>query len=74
MIVCRRGFDTGVLTYILQFGECTIHRMFVESVVFMKAIFSCLNLKPDDGVLPCSMPEIFNKTGHGLTDIIIRCF
>ena len=38
-------------------------------VVFVKAtkgIFSCLNLKPDDGSLPYNMPELFNKTGHGL--------
>ena len=39
--------------------------------VFVKAIFSCLNLKPDDGFLPYNMPELFNKTGHGLTDIVI---
>ena len=37
----------------------------------MKVIFSCLSLKPDDGFLPHSMPEIFNKTGHGLKGIII---
>ena len=35
----------------------------------MKAIFSCLNLKPDDGFLPYNMTEVFNKTRHGLTDI-----
>ena len=37
----------------------------------MEAIFSSLNLKYDDGFLPYSMPEVFTKTGHGLTDIII---
>ena len=37
----------------------------------MKAIFSCLYLKPDDGFLLYNMPEVFNKTGHGLTNIII---
>ena len=38
----------------------------------MEAIFSCLlNLKPVDGFLVYSMPEVFNKTGHDLTDIII---
>ena len=37
----------------------------------MKAMFSCLNLKPDDGFLPHNMPELFNKTQHGLTDIVI---
>ena len=45
--------------------------IFAAWVVFMKAIFLCLNLKLDEGLLPYSMPEVFNKTGHGLTDIII---
>ena len=45
--------------------------IFAAWVVFMKAIFLCLNLKFDEGLLPYSMPEVFNKTGHGLTDIII---
>ena len=40
-------------------------------VVFVKAIFSSLNLKPDDGFWPYNIPELFNKTGHGLTDIVI---
>ena len=37
----------------------------------MKQIFSCLNLKPDDGFLPSNMPEVFNKTGHGFTNVIV---
>ena len=37
----------------------------------MEAIFSCLNLKSDDGFLRYKMPEVFNKTGHDLTDIRI---
>ena len=61
----------GVLAYMLQFVESTINRIFVVSVVFIKAIFSCLNLKPDDDVfLSYGMPEIFDKTRHGLTNII----
>ena len=44
--------------------------MFVAWVVFVKAIFSCLNLKPDDGFLRYNMSELF-KTGHGLTGIVI---
>ena len=59
--VSRHGFHNGVIAYILQFGESTAHIIFVEWVVFVKAIFSCLNLKP----------EVFNKTGYDLTDIII---
>ena len=45
--------------------------MFVARVVFMKAIFSCLNLKPDDRFLSYNMPEVYHKTGHGLTGMII---
>ena len=51
--------------------EIAIHRVFIAWVVFVKAIFRCLNLKPDDGFLPYNMPEVFNKTGYGLTDIVI---
>ena len=36
-----------------------------------EVIILCLNLKPDDGCLPCNMPELFNKTGNGLADIVI---
>ena len=37
--------------------------------IFGKAIFSCLNLKSDDGFLPYNMAKAFNKTGHGHTGI-----
>ena len=43
----------------------------MAGVVFVKAIFSCLTLKPDDDFLPYNMLELFNKTEHGLTDIVI---
>ena len=56
MTVCRCGFHNGVMAYMLQFGYSAVHRTF---------------LRPDDGFLPYNLPEIFNKTGHGLTDIII---
>ena len=35
---------------------------FLAWVVFIKTKFSCLNLRVDDGFLPFSMPEVFNKT------------
>ena len=40
-------------------------------IVFVKAIFSFLNLKSDDGFLIYNIPELFSKSGHGLTDIVI---
>ena len=38
---------------------------------FVKEIFSCLNLKPDDGFLTYNIPKVFDKTGHGLTGIVV---
>ena len=40
-------------------------------IVLVKAIFSFLNLKSDDGFLIYNIPELFSKSGHGLTDIVI---
>ena len=57
------GFHNDVIICILKIDESTIHRIFVTSVVFMEAIFLCLNLKPDDGFLRYSMPKVFDKTG-----------
>ena len=51
--------------------EINIHITFVVWVVFMKAILLCLNLELDDGFLSYSKPEVFNKTEHNLTDIVI---
>ena len=69
MTVCIRNFHNNVITCLSQTRERAIHRMFVARVVLMEVIFLCLNLKPDDGFLPYIMPDIFNKTRHGLTDI-----
>ena len=49
------------MTYMLTFDVSAIHIIFVVWVEYVKAIFSCLNLKPDHGFLPYNMPEIFNK-------------
>ena len=40
-------------------------------ILFVKAIISYLNLKPDNGFLPCNMSVLFSKTRHGLTDIVL---
>ena len=71
MTVSVHGFHNDAMTGMLQSGESVIYRLFLAWVIFMGAIFSILNLKPDDEFLPYSMPEVFNKTGHCLTDIII---
>ena len=56
MIVCRHGLHNGVMAYMLQIGESTIHIIFKKWVFFMESIFSCLYLKPNDRSLPDSMP------------------
>ena len=71
MNVCIHDSYNVVVRCMLQIGESTIHRILVPWLLFMEASFSRLNLKLDDGVLPYSMLEVFNKTGHGPTDIII---
>ena len=42
-------------------------------MVFLETLFNELDLKPDDGFLLKKMPDIFVKTGHGLTDMVIDC-
>ena len=71
MTVYRYGSNNRVMAVCHNLVNLISTEIFVAWVVFMKAIFSCLNLKFDEGLLPHSMPEVFNKTGHGLTDIII---
>ena len=66
----------GLSTYVTRlnlFFVCFLdgsHIILILWVVFVKAIFSYLSIKPNDGSLPYSMPKGFNKTRHGLKDII----
>ena len=71
MTVCKRDFHNSAIYSAIHKIYSAIHIIFVAWVVFVKAIFSCLNLKPDDGFLTYNMSELLNKTRHGLTDIVI---
>ena len=42
-------------------------------IIFLETIFTYINLKPEAGFLLKKVPDIFVKTGHGLTDMIIDC-
>ena len=42
MTLCRHGFHIGVIAYMLQVSESTIHRIFVVWVVFIEAMFQCI--------------------------------
>ena len=74
MSVRRHGFHNGSMAHISQFGESTIHRIFMAWVVFIKAISFCLNLKPEDEFLPYRMPQVLNKTGNDLADFLLAWY
>ena len=80
MTVCKCGFHNGVMAYMLQFGYSAVHRTFQARVVFVKAIFSCLNLRPDDGFLPYNLLRFLIKLDMALQtlqlpEMILRqCF
>ena len=59
------------MTYMFQIGEGAIHRIFVLWLIFMEVIFWCLYLRSNDEFLPYSMAGAFNKTEHGLADIVV---
>ena len=65
LTICRHSLGLGMLAYIVDLTPSTVHRIFVGWVVFLEAIFSQLDLKPDGGFLLNKMPEIFVRTGHG---------
>ena len=56
------------MPYMFKIRKSTIPRFLHVWVVFMEAIFSFKNPKPNYRFLGYSMPELFNKTGHNLTD------
>ena len=57
----------------LSVSESPVNRLFVAWIVFLETLFDEVDLHPDDGYLLKRMPEIFVKTGHSLTDMIIDC-
>ena len=73
LTICRHSLHQGVMTFMLKVGESTIQCIFVGWIVFLETIFTYINLKPEAGFLLKKMPDIFVKTGHGLTDMIIDC-
>ena len=46
---------------------------FKKSLIVEQFQGNYLNLKPETGFLLKKMPDIFVKTGHGITDMIIDC-
>ena len=73
LTICRHALHYGIMGFMLDVSESTVNRIFVGWAVFLDGLFSEMNLKPERGFLLNKMPDIFIKTGHGLTDIIIDC-
>ena len=57
----------------LSVSKSAVNRLFDTWMVFLETLFDEVDLHPDDGYLLKRMPEIFVKTGHSLTDMIIDC-
>ena len=71
--ICRHSLHQGVMAFMLKVGESTMQLIFLGWIVFLETIFTHINLKPEAGFLLKKMPDIFVKTGQGLTDMIIDC-
>ena len=67
--ICRHSLHQGMMAFMLKVGESTIQRIFVGWIVFLEAIFTHINLKPEAGLLLKKMSDIFVKTGHGLNGV-----
>ena len=61
------------MSFKLDFGKSTVYWIFVGWAVFLKILFSQLNLKPSEVYLLKKMPDVFVKTGHGMADMVIGC-
>ena len=71
--ICRHSLSYGVMAYILQVEKPTVYRIFTGWVVFLETLIEEIDLNPKNGFLIKKMPDIFMKTGHGLTDMVIDC-
>ena len=57
----------------LDLGKSTVYSIFVGWVVFSETLFIQLNLKPSEGYLLKRMSDIFVKTVHRMTNMVIDC-
>ena len=63
----------GFMAYIIRWCETTMQIIFIGWTVFLSTLFNSLDLHPGNSYLLKMMPEIFIKTGHGLTNLVIDC-
>ena len=65
--ICRHSLHQNVMAFMFKVGESTMQLIFVGWIIFLETIFTHINLKHEAGFLLTKMPDIFVKTGHGLT-------
>ena len=70
LTLCRHSLHLGIMGHMLNVSQSTVNRLFIGWAVFLETLFAQLNLKPPNGFLIQKMPDIFIKTGHGLTEIL----
>ena len=71
MMICRHGLDFKFVGYLTNFCNVTIGRIFNGWVIFLATLFNQLDTRADQKYLQQKMPQIFTKTGHGSTDLVI---
>lgn len=75
LAICRHSLHQGVMVFMFKSRRehNSAHICWLDSFVFLETIFTYINLNPEAGILLKKMPDIFVKTGHRLTDMIIDC-
>ena len=71
MMVARHGLDFRFAAFMCNVSEQTIGRIYNGWVVFLATIFNQLDQRPDQLFMQKKMPEIFIRTGHGSTDLVL---
>ncbi|XP_065678095.1 uncharacterized protein LOC136093104 [Hydra vulgaris] len=71
LTLCRHGLDLMFMSFLLEKSYTTVHKIFTSWVIFCATLFNEINLKVDGSFLLKKMPDMFVKTGNGLTDIVI---
>ena len=70
---CKHGLNLGISGWMAGISESSMQRIFNAWMIFLASLFGCINLKPAPGFLKATMPKIFVKTGHYLTDQLGDC-
>ena len=71
LMICRHGLDLRFAAFMAKVSEQTIGRVFNGWIIFLATLFNQLDQRPDQDFLRKTVPEIFTRTGHEMTDLIL---